>query len=104
MIKLKTKNLLNDIQSIEIKNLDFKFKDPENIQIFKNFNLKLTKGDALFISGQSGRGKSTLLNILSGFNEIDSGEITANNKKLKNLKVFEKYISYSSQNIFSKAV
>lgn len=98
------KNYVNvdDINSIHIKDLNFKFKEPEIINVFNNFNIELKKGDALFISGESGRGKSTLLNILSGFTEIDSGNVYINeNIDIKNLKSFGKqYISYSSQNIF----
>ncbi len=101
VVKTNPEHEFEDIFSLEIKNLDFNFKKPENISIFKNFNLKLSKGDSLFVSGQSGRGKSTLVNILSGFNEVDEGSICVNNVKIKNLKNFgKKFISYSSQNIF----
>ena len=94
-------NSFNEIDSIKIKNLNFKFTDPEVVKIFDNFNLELKKGDTLFISGQSGRGKSTLLNILSGFTQMDSGSININNIAVKNLKIFgKKNISYSTQNTF----
>ncbi len=101
VVKTTPEHDFEDIFSIKIKNLDFNFKKPENISIFKNFNLELYKGDSLFVSGQSGRGKSTLVNILSGFNEADEGSIYVNNVKINDLKNFgKKFISYSSQNIF----
>ncbi|MDD5933851.1 MAG: ABC transporter ATP-binding protein, partial [bacterium] len=63
---------LNDFDEIIFKNVSFSY---ENNQIFKNFNYTIKKNDSILIKGKSGRGKSTLFNLLLGFIEPDEGEI-----------------------------
>lgn len=60
---------MNDIM---IKNLYKSFGDNS---VLKNVNLTIKKGSTVCIMGQSGEGKTTLLNILMGFEKADSGEI-----------------------------
>ena len=55
-----------------IKNLTFKFK--KNI-IVKNLDTKIIKGVPFIIKGNSGIGKSTLANLISGIYEPESGSI-----------------------------
>ena len=63
---------LSDFDEIIFKNVSFSY---ENNQIFKNFNYTINKNDSILIKGKSGRGKSTLFNLLLGFVEPDEGEI-----------------------------
>lgn len=56
---------------MELKNLTKKYGDKI---IFENFDLKLPDGKILAIMGRSGRGKTTLLNILAGLDKNFSGE------------------------------
>lgn len=58
---------------IQISNLNLNFGS-ENI--FTDFSLHIDKGEKIAISGESGKGKSTLLNILSGFITSYTGNIT----------------------------
>lgn len=51
-------------------------------QVLKSIDLTITKGEVVCIIGPSGSGKSTLLRCLNGLEEIDSGEIFINNRKL----------------------
>lgn len=89
---------INEVRSLDLVDINFTFFSDKNVEIFKNFNLSLKKGDFLFISGDSGRGKSTLANILTGFVDINSGEILVNSKKLDNINKFaKKFICHSSQ-------
>ncbi len=44
-------------------------------KVLKNLNFKITKGDFVVISGKSGAGKTTLMNVLSGIESPDSGTI-----------------------------
>ena len=53
------------------KNLSFAYDRP----ILENVSLELGAGETLSIMGVSGRGKSTLLHILSGFQKPQSGEV-----------------------------
>ncbi len=64
---------------IEIKNLNISFG---NEAIFNNFSLLVNKGEKIAITGKSGKGKSTLLNLLEGFIPGFTGEISVAGIKL----------------------
>ena len=66
------------IESIQLKNISFKYKEH---QVLKNFSFCISKGDFVGISGRSGIGKTTILNLILGFLEPDGGEILFNGKK-----------------------
>ena len=75
--KLKNNDLENFI--ISLVNVSFKYKQKE---IFKNLNFKISGNNFVTIFGESGVGKSTLLNIISGLFKPDSGEILINDKNI----------------------
>ena len=50
--------------------------------IFNNFNLEINKGDFIGIKGESGTGKSTLLNIIGLLEKCD-GKIFIENEEIK---------------------
>ncbi|MBU3112877.1 ABC transporter ATP-binding protein [Clostridium lacusfryxellense] len=58
---------------IEFKDVCFKYKNGE--KVFQNFNLKVKKGETIALVGETGSGKSTLVNLLCRFYEPSSGEI-----------------------------
>lgn len=62
---------------LELKNISKRFG---NKQIFDNFNLTVEEGKVLSLVGPSGGGKTTLLRMLAGLEQIDSGEILHNGK------------------------
>ena len=73
--EFKKVNEINDnktFNNLELKNIYFSFNDKE---IFKDLNFKIRRGDKIFISGDSGIGKSTFINILLGFLKPTSGKI-----------------------------
>lgn len=57
---------------MELKNITKKFGEKV---IFENFNLNIEESKILAIMGKSGRGKTTLLNIIAGLDNDFSGEI-----------------------------
>ena len=64
----------------------------------KTYNIKFEKGKVYVISGQSGQGKTTLINAICGFREIVSGHLLINGKhKVKSLYNYRKKISYLFQ-------
>lgn len=64
---------------IQVENLRKSFKQSEkSIEILKNLNLTVKKGDKVGILGQSGSGKSTFLSLMSGLDSPDSGNIIIN--------------------------
>ena len=62
--------------SLLISNLSFSRKN--EIFLLNMLNINIKKGDLLIIQGESGCGKTTLLNIISGLIDPSSGEIQLN--------------------------
>lgn len=86
---------------IELKNIN---KSYSNKYLFKNLDFSIKKGEMVAITGPSGVGKSTLLNIIGLIDKPDSGEVViCSNKnpfdkeKVK-LKLFRDNIGYLFQN------
>ncbi|MDE5592136.1 MAG: ABC transporter ATP-binding protein [Helicobacter sp.] len=80
---------------IQIKNCCKTFG---NYQALENINLTINKGEFIIFLGASGCGKTTLLNIIGGFESFDNGEITINSSSYthqtnpKNcIKIFQDY-------------
>lgn len=76
---------------IEIKNL---YKSFDNINVLKDINLKINKGEILSIIGTSGSGKSTLIRCINGLESVQSGEILIDgipfNSKKDNINIRKK--------------
>ena len=64
------------IRSIAIKNVSFSYNGK---QILHNTALDATQGELVGLTGLSGKGKTTLINLLLGFLEPSQGEILINN-------------------------
>ena len=72
-----------------------------NKSIFKDLNIQIKKGEKVSISGESGRGKTSLLKLILGFVLPDSGEIFVNGSVLssKSANQLRKDIAWVPQNI-----
>ena len=81
-----------------------------NFEVFKEINLQIDENENVFLFGPSGCGKSSLLNIISGLDKSDGGEISFLNNKISNnhhnfLKndigiIFQDHYLISELNIF----
>lgn len=60
----------------ELEFKDVRFSYVENEEVIKGINLKVDAGDTIAIVGATGAGKSTIINLLNRFYEINSGKIT----------------------------
>ena len=73
---------------LELINISKKFN---NIEVLKNVNLTVKAGEKITIIGTSGSGKSTILKLILGLIEFDSGNILFDGVSTKNLSTSKFY-------------
>lgn len=78
----KKENWEDLIGSIEFDNVSFKYKGTDKL-VLENFNLQIKSGQMIAFVGETGSGKSTIINLISRFYEPTSGEIRIDNKDYK---------------------
>lgn len=90
---------VTDINSLTLKNINFSYPSR---QVLNNFSLEIRKGDFIGIQGESGKGKTTILNLMLGFLEPHSGEILIDEKSVskKDIERYWPIISYVRQQPF----
>ena len=92
---------LEKINTIEVKHLSYWYDNTEKPAL-DNINMTIHNGDKIGIIGQVGSGKTTLMNIISGFYEIPEGMVLINGEdigKYKKDDLFSKYNYALQQNI-----
>jgi len=90
---LSKKQLVNDkpnAVSINIKKASIAFKNvyfsyQNTGSFFSDFNLHIQNGEKVGIVGRSGAGKSSLVNLLLRFYDLDKGEILIDNKNITSI-------------------
>jgi ABC-type multidrug transport system fused ATPase/permease subunit len=96
--KFGTVNLDEIRGDIELKNVTFSYN--QNTKLFQNLNLKIKAGQSIGIVGESGGGKSTLLEIISKMYDIQEGQILLDGHDINTLTeaTIRKAITYVTQN------
>ena len=69
--------------TLSFENISFSY-NPER-ELIKNFSLDVESGKKIAIVGPTGCGKSTIINLLLRFYDIDSGKIVVSGKDTKNI-------------------
>ena len=80
----KTKSIKDAKGKVEFKNVRFGYEGSDRI-IINNFSAMAKPGQKIAIVGPTGAGKSTLVNLLMRFNEINSGEILIDDTPISDL-------------------
>ena len=76
---------LEQVQGIiEFKNVFFKYEDK---MILKNLNLKIERNEVIAVVGESGVGKTTLVNLIPRFYDIASGSIEIDSVDIRDVKL-----------------
>ncbi len=87
-------NIKNKENAIKMKGLnssiDFEhvyFEYEEDVPVLKDFNLHVNKGETIALVGNSGGGKSTIVNLLPRFYDIQKGSIKFDGIDIKDLEI-----------------
>ncbi|MCX7834024.1 MAG: ABC transporter ATP-binding protein/permease [Ignavibacteria bacterium] len=85
---------------IEFKNVSFAYNEEE--YVLKNVSFKINAGERVAFVGATGAGKSTIINLLCRFYDVNQGEITLDGINIKNLKQedLRKNIAVVLQDVF----
>lgn len=94
-----TTSPVKKIRSIRMHEIEFTYNGSD---IVSGFNFAIGEGDFVGIAGSSGKGKTTIINLLLGLLEPQSGEITINGKRQlpPNISGYWQKTSYAKQENF----
>lgn len=87
-------------EKIEFKNVNFEYE--EGVPVLKNFSLSVKKGETIALVGNSGGGKSTVVNLIPRFYDVTSGSIEFDGVNIKyfNLNELREHIAFVFQDNF----
>ena len=77
---------------IEFRNVSFAYTDHRNnelVYVLKNINLVIPKGKTVALVGQSGSGKSTMVDLIPRYYDVQEGEVLIDGINVKNLAVHD---------------
>ena len=95
--KIECSNLKGNIQ---FKDVCFSYV--QNEPVLKNVDFEIKAGETVAIVGATGAGKSTIINLINRFYEIDSGNILIDVSKIEQYKLssLRKHIAVVLQDVF----
>ncbi len=97
-ISCKNQIKFNDV--IKLNEIEFKYPNAKHAAV-SNINIEIKKNQMIGIAGESGAGKSTIIDILMGLLEPDNGTLTIDNNKIdhSNLRKWQNCIGLVPQNV-----
>jgi len=95
---LESAELTGDIIYSDIQ---FSYPTRADIQVLKSVNLRIREGETVALVGSSGSGKSTIVQLLMRFYQLNGGEITIGGKDIKDFEIskFRKNIAIVPQEV-----
>lgn len=102
------KLIMNEVEGdFVFDNISFRYEDGKE-DVLKDFNLHVKQGESIAFVGESGDGKSTLLQLVVGFLKPTSGHLLVDGHDIDeiNLRSYRKYIAMVPQNtvLFSGSI
>lgn len=79
--------------NVRLENVDFGYNKEH--KVIKNLSLDVKKGSLIAIVGPTGAGKTTIINLLMRFYDVDRGKITLDNADIREVKRNDLRLSYS---------
>jgi ABC transporter. len=70
---------------VEFKNVNFSYED--NVKVLNNINFRAKAGETIALVGPTGAGKTTIINLISRFYNLDSGVITIDGIDISKVKL-----------------
>ena len=77
------KKIINNIGNVELEDVSFSYV--KNKRLIEGLNLKVKKGQRVAIVGPTGCGKTTIINLLMRFYDVDSGNIKVENTDIREI-------------------
>ena len=90
--KENPKHIANFEHQIEFRNVSFAYTDHRNnelVYVLKNINLVIPKGKTVALVGQSGSGKSTMVDLIPRYYDVQEGEVLIDGINVKDLAVHD---------------
>ncbi len=86
--------------ALELKKVSFTYPDGGK-KIFENFDFSLKAGECVGITGSTGRGKSTLIDLVCGLLNPDSGKVLSDGREISENPVsWRRLLSVTPQRVF----
>ena len=90
--KENPKHIVSFEHQIEFRNVSFAYTDHRNnelVYVLKNINLVIPKGKTVALVGQSGSGKSTMVDLIPRYYDVQEGEVLIDGINVKDLAVHD---------------
>ncbi|MGN1147515.1 MAG: ABC transporter ATP-binding protein, partial [Lachnospiraceae bacterium] len=97
--KNEGKEALTDVNGVfDFKDVSFHYKNNDH-KVLNHLNLHVNQGETIALVGESGAGKTTILNLVIGFNLTDGGEVLIDGKDMReiDLRTYRKHLAVVPQ-------
>ncbi|MBS2098465.1 ABC transporter ATP-binding protein [Carboxylicivirga linearis] len=85
--KKNAESISNYTDKIEYRNITFSYNN--EVDVLKNVSLTIPQGKTIALVGQSGSGKTTFVDLLPRFYDVQSGGIFIDGHNIKDIKLFD---------------